>query len=265
MRSTLLILLGRLEANSFQSTKIISWSSPVPSFGDLSCSSVATLGLNPSNREFVDGRGNEIDGSLRRFHTLNSLGLSQWIDADEQQLQLIIESCNSYFQKNPYDGWFKKLNDLISGTKYSYYDSSNSACHLDLIPYATSCKWAGLTIQERAALLELTGDALALLLRDSPVRCLILNGRGVVEGLQLLSGMKFDQEEVPSWLLPRKSGIGVKGYAYKGVLTEISGIRLKRDIKILGFNHNIQSSFGVTMQIRSSIKDWLTYEIKEAL
>lgn len=265
MKNTLLILLERLNAHSIRSTKIIPWSSPIPSFGNLQCSSMATLGLNPSNREFVDRGGCELNGSFRRFHTLNSLAISQWADADEQHLNMIIESCHNYFHKNPYDGWFKKLNDLISGTKFSYYDNSNRACHLDLIPYATSCKWAGLTVRERAVLMELAGDALALLLRDSPVRCLILNGQGTVEGLKLLSGIKFHQEEVPSWLLPRKTGAGVKGYAYTGVLKEISGIRLNRDIKVLGFNHNIQSSFGVTTQVRSSIKDWITDAAKEVL
>ena len=58
-------------------TDMIPWSCPVPAFGDLLNSFVATLGLNPSNREFVDEEGNELEGAARRLHTLRSLSLSR--------------------------------------------------------------------------------------------------------------------------------------------------------------------------------------------
>ena len=67
MDTTLSNLLERLAAPGMSSTNVIRWSSPVPSFGDLSRSRVATLGLNPSNREFVDPDGQELSGAERRF------------------------------------------------------------------------------------------------------------------------------------------------------------------------------------------------------
>jgi hypothetical protein len=59
------VLLSRLVrdlVDSNMDSNVIPWACPIPSFGDLTRARVATLGLNPSNREFVDERGNELDG-----------------------------------------------------------------------------------------------------------------------------------------------------------------------------------------------------------
>lgn len=263
MQTTLSSLLERLDSEALSAAKVIPWSSPIPSFGDLSRSTVATLGLNPSNREFVDISGKELDGSLRRFHTLKSLGLRKWSDANAQHQKLIMDSCDRYFYQNPYDGWFKGLDKIISGTEASYYDTSIKACHLDLIPYATACKWTELTSQQRSLLLTLAGDTLGLLLKDSPVRLLILNGKTVIENLQQIAGASFEQESIPDWTLPRKSGKGVKGFAYRGTIREVAGVHLSREVHVLGFNHNIQSSFGVTTQVKAAIRNWVTKSAKE--
>ena len=58
-------LIRRMDSSAFEATDVIPWSCPVPAFGDLSTSFVATLGLNPSNREFVDKAGNELEGASR--------------------------------------------------------------------------------------------------------------------------------------------------------------------------------------------------------
>ncbi|MHB8482188.1 MAG: hypothetical protein ACYDBV_05545 [Nitrospiria bacterium] len=264
MDTMLSILVKCLDYASLSETSVIPWSCPVPSFGDLSRSTVATLGLNPSNREFVDRLGNELDGPFRRFHTLKSLGLARWSDANVRHLQLIIDSCRTYFYKNPYDGWFKKLDYLISGTKASYYTGLASACHLDLIPYATACKWTALTRQQRLALLAVAGNTLGSLLRDSPVQVLILNGHSVVEQFQDISGVRLEKQVMREWLLPRGSQSGVTGFSYKGTLRDLSGFQLEREVLVLGFNHNIQSSFGVTTQVTTAIRKWITQTTNEA-
>jgi hypothetical protein len=265
IHTTLSSLLERLDNKALLKAKVIPWSSPVPSFGDLSSSTIATLGLNPSNREFVDVHGNELDGDSRRFHTLKSLGLQKWSDANTTHRKMILESCNRYFHQNPYDGWFKGLNKIISGTRASYYDTSIKACHLDLIPYATACKWTELTRQQRALLLEVAGDTLGLLLRDSPVRLLILNGQTVTDNLQRITGVSFEKNAVSKWTLPRKSGKGVKGLSYKGTISEVAGVQLNRNVYVLGFNHNIQSSYGVTTQVKSAIQNWVTTSAQRIL
>jgi hypothetical protein len=239
-------------------TNVISWGCPVPSFGDLSRSCVATLGINPSNREFVDEKGNELQGTFRRFHTLNSLGLRSWSEVDARHLCLILESCRKYFSVNPYDRWFKRLDEVISGANASFYNLSRQACHLDLIPYATACKWTELTIKERASLLAVSADSLGILLRDSPVRLLILNGKSVVERFQDIAGISLEKYPISNWSLPRKSKSHVKGFAYKGVLKTISGIQLPQEILVLGYNHNLQSSFGVTTEVIREIQIWIS-------
>jgi hypothetical protein len=257
MYSALFTLLNRLDRSVFAAAGVIPWGAPVPSFGDPSTAKVATLGLNPSNREFVDELGNELDGPDRRFHTLRSLRIRSWAETEAKHIDLILESCRSYFHGNPYNRWFKVLDNVVKGADASYYDVSANACHLDLIPYATASKWAELTGQQRKALLEASADSLGLLLRDSPIRVLILNGRSVVEHLETCSGIRLDRKKMMGWTLPRQSGQGVVGIAYRGWLSEIAGVSLHRRIAVLGFNHNLQSSFGVTKAATDAIKYWI--------
>ena len=256
--SVLTTLIDRLDSDAVIGTDIIPWSCPVPAFGDLSNTQLATLGINPSYREFLDPSGEELQGELRRFHTLESLGLEAWAEADARHLELILETYRSYFFCNPYNAWFKRLDFAISGANVSYYDSPSTACHLDLIPFATIRRWTELSGQQRASLLELSGGTLGMILRDSQVRVLVLNGSSVVKGFQSVAGVSLRAEEIPAWSLGRRSKANVKGVAYTGVVAAVSGIKLDRQLKVLGFNHNLQSSFGVTMEVINAIREWIT-------
>ncbi len=258
MYSILIKLIDRLDYSNLNETDIISWGCPIPSFGDLVNSHVATLGLNPSTREFVDGSGNELEGTFRRFHTLNSLGIESWKELNVTHIKMIIESCIFYFQRNPYNTWFKRLDRIISGTDASYYQLNNSACHLDIIPYATSHKWIELSMQQRLSLLKITGDALGLLIRDSSIELLILNGMSVIQLFKNMTDIFFTMQEMIPWSLPRQSKTDVKGVGYIGMTDTISGVYLERNLLILGFNHNLQSSYGVTNEIIGSIRNWVT-------
>jgi len=230
MHTALTALVDRLDSPAMCGTAVIPWGCPVPSFGDLSSSRVATLGLNPSNREFVDYDGNELEAASRRFPTLKSLGLASWADTDARHLRLILTSCRAYFDRNPYDRWFRILDQVVAGTKASYYNPSCRACHLDLIPYATTRKWTALTVQQRSLLLAVADDTLGLLLRDSPVRILLLNGRSVVDRFQHLTGVQLEKQEMPGWSLPRRSGYHLAGFAYKGLAETLAGIDLGRQL-----------------------------------
>lgn len=213
MDATLSALIRQLGQNDLSSTKVIPWSSPVPSFGDVSSARVATLGLNPSNREFVDQSGRELIGPSRRFHTLGSLGLARWSDAQPPHTNLIGESCRTYFSGNPYDSWFRQLDHLLTEANVSYYGPGGGACHLDLIPYATACKWTELGSQERSSLFCAAGDTLGQLLANSRVRLLILNGSAVVNKFQEVSQVKLEKQAVNDWTLSRRSQADVSGVA----------------------------------------------------
>jgi len=257
MHATLAALVNRLDSDLIDQAKIIRWSSPVPSFGDVADSTVATLGLNPSNKEFVDDDGNELQGLSRRLHTLRSLGLNSWSEVDATHLRLMLESCRSYFRSNPYNRWFRRLDYIVSGADTSFYSLSRKACHLDLIPFATMEKWTELTAQQHTLLLEIAGDTLGLMIRDSPIRILILNGNSVVKKFEGLSGTQLNPRRMPAWSLPRPSNKNVVGIAYKGIVDTLSGVHLGRKLLVLGYNHNIQSTFGITSRVISSIREWV--------
>lgn len=257
-------LVDRLNGTKLSKLGVIPWASPVPSFGDLSQSRIATLGLNPSNREFVDLAGKELTGPHRRFHTLRSLGIRRWSEATDEHLRLILESCNDYFTGNPYDGWFRALDKLILGTNLSYYGMFSGACHLDLVPYATASKWTELTTTERTGLLSSAGDALGMLLSESQIELLVLNGQSVIENFQFIAGIEFQRQAIPAWTLPRRDTPGVRGYAYSGQVHQVSGIDLGREVAVLGFSHNIQSSFGVTTKVKTSIQEWIAHSANGA-
>lgn len=262
MHSALTTLIDRLDSPVMSGTDVVRWGCPVPSFGDLSSSRVATLGLNPSNREFMDEAGRELEGPFRRFHTLNSLGLSSWSEVDARHLRLILETCSTYFGGNPYDRWFKILDQVVSGAEASFYSKTCGACHLDLIPYATARKWTELTARQRSSLLNIAADTLGLLLRDSPVRILILNGRSVVENFQDMAGVCLERTEMAAWSLPRQSKRNVVGLAYWGVVESLSGISLSRKMLVLGYNHNLQGSFGVTAKVIRAVRSWVAQAVR---
>ena len=258
LHATVATLICRLERAASLDTDVIEWGCPVPSFGDLASARVATVGLNPSNREFVDSLGRELAGEFRRFHTLASLGLGSWLDADARHLRSILMSCHQYFFRNPYDTWFKRLDELASATNASFYGPAPNACHLDLIPYATRRKWTELSTRQRSLLMSVAADTLALLLRDSPVRVLILNGRSVVDHFQSMAGIQLAQEEIPESTLRRQRSPDVLGYGFRGTVRVLSGVPLQHEILILGYNHNLQSSFGVTRGAIDAIRNWLS-------
>jgi len=101
------------------------------------------------------------------------------------------------------------------------------------------------------------------LLRDSPVRLLILNGNAVVKNFKKLPVFARKTGDA-HWSLPRRTQPGVTGFAYKGALRELSGVRFERRLLVLGFNHNIQSSFGVTTEIIAAIRRWIALTADDA-
>jgi hypothetical protein len=259
------MLLERITDDAAQDADVIAWGCPVPAFGDPTLARVATLGLNPSNREFMNDDGIELFGVARRFHTLRSLGLTDWDDADVEHLDRILSACCDYFVGNPYDRWFRRLDSVIGATGASFYDPTSPACHLDLIPYATARKWTELTTRQRARLLRLTSDSLGLLLRHSAIRVLILNGQSVVAHFEQMTGIALDRREMPQWALPRRRGACVPGYASYGCVDSVSGFPLTHELVVIGFNHNLQSSYGVTLEVIQAIREWVGNVTVDAL
>ena len=228
------------------------WAAPIPAFGDISGAKLASVGLNPSDGEFLDSAGSELTGDSRRFHTLSSLHLSEWTEADSRQIRLMLESCSLYFKRNPYDRWFKPLEKMMSGTPFSLY--SSGACHLDLVPYATLPRWGKLSRQQHFDLVGATADILPLLLDQSTIRVLVLNGKSVVQRFQQMTGAALQPTEMPGWSLEFRNGIRVRGFSYRGEIERLGSVSFAKPILVLGYNHNIPSTHGVTRVIP---RNWL--------
>jgi hypothetical protein len=226
---------------------ILDWASPVPFFGDVDQAKVATVGINPSNREFVDAAGCELRGPGRRLSTLASLGLPRWSQATGQHLSEIRRSCARYFKTNPYRRWFDVLDRTLRAGQFSYYDGS--ACHLDLVALATRDKWGTIDMRTRQNMINNGKPVLAQIIRDSSVTTLILNGRSVVTEFESFASVQLAAEPIDSWTLPRKNGGGVNGYLFTGTICALGGVDLGRQVSVYGYNHNLQSSFGVTSKV----------------
>jgi hypothetical protein len=249
--------IDRLDDPRLIESSVLGWACPVPFFGQLDGATVATVGINPSNREFLAEDGTELPDVLRRLPTLRSLGLASWTEARAIHIREIVTACTEYFSRNPYDRWFRVLDGVLIPMGASLYGDHPKACHLDLMPYATTVKWGALPRVEQSTLLSVTQDALGLMLRTSSIETLILNGRTVVEHFEALTGVTLEVAAVDAWQLSRVGRSPVPGVAYWGEISEIGAIPLDRTVRVAGFNHNLQSSFGVTRRALSAIGTWL--------
>lgn len=251
-------LIKILDSDKISTCDVIPWASPVVSFGSLQKAEIATVGINPSNLEFVNKNGFELDGlENRRFHTLRSLQVNDWASIDSSHCTEILSKCDSYFENNPYDKWFKRLEAILPTDRFSYYEEKSNVCHIDLVPFATSKKWGNLTSFQKEQLLDISSESFALIIKNSSIDSLILNGQSVVNYFEKVVGCPLHKDPTPGLDLFRKNGKNVLGFAYKGVISQIGSINLQRNIRVYGFNHNIQSSFGVTNAVLDNLREWL--------
>lgn len=240
------------ELDSTSIPEIVRWACPVPFFGRIPDATVATVGINPSNREFVGPNGAELDGPDRRLPTLGSLELKNWSRASGGDIRSLTHACLAYFERNPYRLWFDVLERMLNLGGFSYYNGARAA-HIDLVAYATGTKWGALHPTLRSQLIARGRRNLAETIRDSPVSVLILNGRSVVNEFIVSAQVELTATPVPAWTLPRTTGPGVTGVKYAGLLTSMAGVEFDRPVRVVGFNHNLQSSFGVTKTVVRNI------------
>jgi len=208
-------------------------STPVVAFGDVRRARVATLGLNPSRIEF-EQRGVELDGPLRRFETLQSLGVERLEDAPEAIVSRVWQRSNSYFHGNPY-GWFDRLEEVMNLVGASYF--ADSACHLDLSQWATDPTWNRLPNEARERLVSDDAGFLLTQLRLEPIVLLLLNGRAVINALRSsLNGQLEAAGELTDRSVTTKLFVGGIG-----------------STQVIGWSTNLQSSFGVTKDLRAKL------------
>ena len=181
---------------------------------------------------------------------------------DETHISQISEACRTYFlRKNPYNLWFKTLDRVVAGAGASFYADGGrpSACHLDLVPYATDSKWSQLTSRQHRSLFDIVpDDLLGLLVRGSSARVLILNGQAVVKGFEMIAGLRLKSRQMPAWSLSRSSQPDRPGLAYWGTVDTLCGVNLRNKVTVLGFNQNLQGTFGMTSEAIAAIHNWIS-------
>jgi hypothetical protein len=218
---------------------VVPGSTPVLSFGNAQSATTATLGLNPSRREFLDDNGAELTGSSRRLATLQSLGLEDVSRASEGAIRQVVEDCSAYFQRNPYRRWFDQLESVLRAVGASYY--GRSACHLDLVQWATDPTWRRLPRSAREQLLEADGAFLLQQLRNEHIRLLLVNGMTPVRQLERLASLTLVEQHRLSACSYQPTRLFV-GNVFDRIL-------------VVGWSTNLQSSFGVTNVVREQLAD----------
>lgn len=174
---------------------VLPGSLPVVSFGDPGVAAVATVSLNPSWLEFQSPSGEWLLGSKRRLASLVSMDVIEPSDLDEQQVGQVVAESYAYFQSgNWYRSWFGWLERLLrdSGAG-SYLDGS--ACHLDLVQWATKPAQRGLPPATWQQLVNEDRAFLRWQLASGNVSVVLVNGASVAQGLVaagLMRGLRED-------------------------------------------------------------------------
>lgn len=213
---------------------VVPGSTPVVAFGEFRRATVATLGLNPSRVEFLDHDGRELKGDAQRLATLASLGFCDLGSAPLPAVAQVLADCESYFHRRPYMRWFGQLVPILAacGASYQY----GTACHLDLVQWATDPTWAKL---EPASLRrQLVADDAAFLreqLRSERIKLLLVNGNGVWSELRCGDVQEHKPIAGLGW-----RDIRILTGTYEGV-------------RVVAWSANLQSSRGVTTAQRTEL------------
>jgi hypothetical protein len=191
-------IAARIRRAALTEAGVVPDSLPVVSFGDPGIANVATVSLNPSWLEFQSSSGDWLLGEKRRLASLKSLRVQDPRDLDDQQVGQVVAECHAYFNgPNWYRRWFGWLERLLkeSGAG-SYIDGS--ACHLDLVQWATKPAQGKLLPADWRRLVREDREFLRWQLDNSNVRVVLVNGASVVAGLYqagLVSGFSEEQLE----------------------------------------------------------------------
>lgn len=172
---------------------VVPGSTPVIAFGNSLTAKIATLGLNPSHREFQDKNGSELAGEERRLATHKSLGVNDLESVPSMTIERVLHDSQCYFNGNRY-GWFNQLERILKVCGVSYVEGT--ACHLDLVQWATKPTWTELPPVIKSCLLNGDLPFLKEQLRNENIKTLLVNGRSAKQGFEGAFGKKLS--ELPS-------------------------------------------------------------------
>jgi hypothetical protein len=159
--------------------------------------------------------------------------------APPSAVEHVWDGCRGYFRRNPYRRWFDQLEAVLRPLDASYYEGT--ACHLDLVQWATDPTWASLDPRTTVTLLDEDVPFLRRLLTTSAVQLLLISGRAVIGEFERAFGCHLEVVD-GSLRVHRQTAIMRNG-------------RVAPDIHVIGWSLNLQSSFGVTNEMRAHLAE----------
>jgi hypothetical protein len=225
--------------------EILRNSTPVICFGNLMNSRIATLGLNPSDKEFVDDDKNFLSGRYLRFQNCFTLMQNDLTKLNSNQTELVLQYCLEYFNNfNPYREWFDYLErHVLSKLDISYYNGT--CCHLDLVQWATSNKWRDVLPVNQSILLNSDYSFFLHQLDNQDIVVLLVNGNGVFRTLM----EKGEISDEVNMIIE----CGNETCQMHKLLLNTG----KKKIRCIAWSKNLQSTFGLTNNMRNEIGNWI--------
>jgi hypothetical protein len=167
---------------------------PVLFFGDLFQAEVATVGLNPSDQEYLTKAGQMLAGPAQRFATLASLGAADRTSLTDAQCAEAIEWMRDYYDegKPVYGSWFNALSRVVDGFGASF--RNRTAAHLDLLQESTRPVWSELAASERETLLAQDLPFLEWEIRAFPLKAVICTAKTVGVHVRQQLSVQVDEE-----------------------------------------------------------------------
>lgn len=220
-------------------------STPVVAFGNPMTAKVATIGINPSSREFLDAKGNLLSEENRRLADFAYLGIKSHSEIDESVARRVLEESNSYFRRDEsvYQ-WFEPLQKyVLDPVNASFRDST--ASHLDLVQWSTAPVWGAIK-DSKARNLLIQDDIrfLGEMLSAASYKTVFMNGSTVVKTLEKFGLVEIEQD---GWT---PLGKGTKKSAlWKGRV-------IGSDAICLGWSLNLQH-YQTTLQNKEALKTWI--------
>jgi hypothetical protein len=133
---------------------------------------------------------------------------------------------------------FDQLEKILAACGGSYYDGT--ACHLDIVQWATDPSWGKLPKTVRQRLVTEDHGFLLNQFQDSAtIQTALLNGRSVIEHFSESLRVELREEDP------------LAGYAKHN--TRLFVGKLLGRVLVIGWSTNLQSSFGVSNELRRAL------------
>lgn len=236
-------VIQRARARIPQGLNVAPQTTPVVSFGRPQQARVATLGINPSDKEFNKPNGSLLPLERKRLVDREILNIEDESELSLEDAERVVEGGYSYFENRDkvYKTWFSWMETYaVCPSGASYFDGS--ACHLDLVQWATSPVWRDLDPNRvQRVLLDSDVEFLRFQLTTYKIPLLLLNGRAVLNQFMELRIADLEEEKN----VPMREG--ARGcHFFVGTFA---------GTKVLGWTNNIPSQ--TPQANRETISNWI--------